>query len=70
MDYNDYNFKDEVLVDFKDFEIRSLTNTVNTLEYMIKQKNLEINRLNEIIDNFYKTMITVYDNNENRNVNS
>ena len=47
MDYdNNYQF-DTTITDFKDFQMRSLNRAVKTLEFILEQKNLEIERLKE-----------------------
>ena len=48
MNYQDSYDKNDML-DFRSFEVKSLKNAVECLEYMLKQKNLEIIRLQEKI---------------------
>lgn len=43
--------------DIKDFKIRSLENTVNCLEHMMKQKNDEISELKRKIDTIMKVFL-------------
>ena len=56
-----YRFKDERIHDGKDFQIRALNNTIRMLENQLNQKEMEIKRLNEQIDNLYIGLNFIYD---------